>query len=403
MQDEPKSTLPPSQANQAAPDGAIPNISVQAPAPLAPKPRNSLLWTALLLALFVIAGILIWALSKPAAAPAHDLALDSSQKSNAANSPRQPAAGQQSTAASQASPGISLNLSKAYGDKYANGLLPVGDGKYATGAAKVGYIYACSSYAQNISTGLGGASNRGPWFTNNNTEYDLNKKVHVSGSVSWQGDFADTVNGSSRLITTNDLPDHTTGVFPIASSDPAYAYDRNPNTITSQSLSFSLPANPVYSSTPHCMGGEAGIMLTGVVLFNGFDAGGRDAGAWEVQDACAGHPQSSGEYHYHTLSGCIKDTSVSTVVGFALDGFPITGPAVGPHNILSTADLDECHGLVSSINLNGKAITTYHYVMTQDFPYSVSCFRGTPVQTAPPSAAQPNQTGQQGGRLPPKR
>ena len=74
------------------------------------------------------------------------------------------------------------------------------------------------------------------------------------------------------------------------------------------------------------MGGEVGVMTTGVALFNAFDAGGRDAGAWEVQDGCDGHPQISHEYHYHTLSKCISDTSVSTVIGFALDGFPDHGP-----------------------------------------------------------------------------
>ena len=68
-----------------------------------------------------------------------------------------------------------------------------------------------------------------------------------------------------------------------------------------------------------------------------------------------------------------------TVIGFALDGFPITGPMVAAHNILTTADLDECHGITSEIELDGKTVTMYHYVMTQDFPYSVSCFRGTAV------------------------
>ncbi len=67
-------------------------------------------------------------------------------------------------------------------------------------------------------------------------------------------------------------------------------------------------------------------MITGVALFNAFDAGDRDAGAWEVQDGCEGHPQMSGEYHYHTLRAASTTCRVSTVIGFALDGFPITGP-----------------------------------------------------------------------------
>ena len=68
------------------------------------------------------------------------------------------------------------------------------------------------------------------------------------------------------------------------------------------------------------------------------------------------------------------------MIGFALDGFPITGPKVGTNNILTTSDLDECHGITSTITLDGKPVETYHYVMTQDFPYSASCFRSTAAQ-----------------------
>lgn len=282
--------------------------------------------------------------------------------------------------------GLQLDPAKNYGNKYANGILPVGDGKYQTTGAKTGYVYVCQGYANNLATQAGGAGRQGPWFMNNGTEYNINQKLHVQGSVNWQPQFDDNVSGSTRTITSNDLPNHPTGIFPIKATDPAYAYDKNPNSITAQNFTYNLPANPTYGS-PQCEGGQVGVMLTGVALFSGFDAGGRDAGAWEIQDGCDGHPQSGGIYHYHTLSSCIKDTSVKTVIGFALDGFPITGPQVGSNNILTTSDLDECHGLTSQIVLDGKTVTSYHYVMTQDFPYSVSCYRNTPIQ--PP--------GQQGG------
>ena len=38
------------------------------------------------------------------------------------------------------------------------------------------------------------------------------------------------------------------------------------------------------------------------------NAGNRDAVAWEVQDACNGHPQSSGVYHYHSLPSCLTQS-----------------------------------------------------------------------------------------------
>ncbi len=305
----------------------------------------------------IVVVVAIVLLRKPAVAPSH-----TNSTSNA------------TTAATTS---LVLDSNKNYGNKYANGILPVGDNKYVMDGAKQGYVFLCHKPDPNG----GGASIRGPWFINNNTEYDVNKKVAVEGSVPWQGNYNMSLSGDKRTITTNDLPhNHNTGVFPIGKTDPAYQYDRNPNSIAAQSLTYSLNANPTTSSQPNCLGGESGVMTTGVALFDAFDAGGRDAGAWEVQDGCDGHPQGSDEYHYHTLSKCIKDESVQTVIGYALDGFPITGPKVGENNILTTSDLDECHGITSTINLDGKQVTTYHYVMTQDFPYSVSCFRSVPIQ-----------------------
>lgn len=263
------------------------------------------------------------------------------------------------------------------GNKYANGELPLGDGHYTLNAPRKGYIYLCHPMQE----GHGGAGNEGPWIHGNT--WNILQKTPVHGSIAWSdAQFSNTVVGDQRLLSGNDLPvTHTTGQFPVSPADPAYTYDRNPNSIAAQALHDTLPLNPAYSDTPYCMGGEAGVMLTGVYLFNGFDAGMRDAAAHELQDSCSGHPQVSGQYHYHSLSACIKDVSVKTVIGYALDGFPITGPMVAAGKYLTTDDLDVCHGLTSEITQDGVKKTTYHYVMTQDFPYSVSCFRGKPTRT----------------------
>jgi hypothetical protein len=296
-------------------------------------------------------------------------------------------------------PVLRLDPAHNYGNKYANGLLPVGDGKYSTAAAQKGTVYVCAQFASTLSPDNGGASTRGPWFVNNNTQYDISKKIYVEGDVRWQGNFSNVVNDTTRTITTNDLPlDHTTGEFPIARTDPAYKYDQNPNTISGQSQGYDLAAAPTYG-VPQCISNQVGVMLSGVALFNAFDAGGRDAGAWEVQDDCNGHPQSAGQYHYHTLSTCITDVSAEMVIGFALDGFAITGPTVSPGNILTTDDLDECHGITSEIVLDGKKTRAYHYVMTQDFPYSASCFRGPAIQPpGKPEGQGPPETPNHGTR-----
>ena len=170
---------------------------------------------------------------------------------------------------------VTLDPAKDYGNKYADGILPVGDKQYSTASAQKGKVYLCN--ANFVPESQAGAQLRGPWFTSNNTEWDSNKKVSVDGTINWEQQLDITVADGKRTITTNDLPDHHTGVFPVSSSDDAYTYDRNPNTISDQSLTYTLTELPTFGE-PQCMGGEAGIMLTGAALFNAFDAGGRDAG-----------------------------------------------------------------------------------------------------------------------------
>ena len=135
-------------------------------------------------------------------------------------------------------------------------------------------------------------------------------------------------------------------------------------------------------------------MNDGVWLFDGFDAENRDALAHEMQDNHDGHPNQEG-YHYHGFTSSIKTIPVSTVTGFALDGFPITGPLLPSGKYLTTSDLDECHGMTSTIMLDGASVLMYHYVLTPDFPYSVSCFKGT--STFKPSP-QTNSSGQGNGQ-----
>ena len=105
-----------------------------------------------------------------------------------------------------------------------------------------------------------------------------------------------------------------------------------------------------------------------------------DAGAWEVQDDCDGHPQNTGQYHYHSIPSCLNDGESrkkhSRLVGWALDGFPIYGKRGQGGEELANRDLDVCHGHAHKVKLDGEKVRTYHYHGTAEFPYSVSCFRG---------------------------
>jgi hypothetical protein len=250
--------------------------------------------------------------------------------------------------------------------------LPLGDGRYTT-TAKAGYVDSCQT-----SFNGAGAQVNGPWI--NGSTWDETKKISVQGSVHWNGRFSEKVAGASRVLTGNGLPLSPTGVFPIAASDPAYQYDRNPNSIEGYTLDVTLPASPKLAASPTCVGGTVGVSTLGVPLYSSFDALGRDAGAHEVQDACGGHPQITGQYHFHGLSPCWRDSALSKktgLIGWALDGFGIY-----VEDNLSSSDLDVCHGRTSTVTWDGKRVRMYHYDATLDFPYLVACYRGTPVTSA---------------------
>ena len=280
--------------------------------------------------------------------------------------------------------------------------LPVGGTPSSQPA--VGAVDSC----QTSFPSTGGAQSTGPWFNGDGT-FDLTKKAVVEGSVSWpNATLSVTRQGSKRVITSNDLPtDATTGVFPIASSDPASQYDRNPNSVRAQQISLSLPAAPKVTSKPTCTSlGPVGIMLNGVLLFNALDAEGRDALAYEIQDSCRGHPMMAGAYHYHSLSPCLASrldtgTGHSQLLGYAMDGFGIYGPRGDHGQTLTDADLDACHGRTDTIVWNGRKVKMYHYVMTAEYPYSIGCFRGTPITSStadrPAGGGGPGAGGPGGG------
>jgi hypothetical protein len=146
-----------------------------------------------------------------------------------------------------------------------------------------------------------------------------------------------------------------------------------------------------------------GIMLSGVILFNAFDAAGRDAGAHEVQDACDGHPQASGFYHYHNLSDCLEDTAAghSALMGYAFDGFGVYGYYGEDGKELTNEDLDECHGHTHTIEWDGQTVEMYHYHATHEFPYMVGCFRGSPSVRALTAGEGPGGMQDQGGQTQP--
>ncbi|HET7767362.1 MAG TPA: YHYH protein [Chloroflexota bacterium] len=247
-----------------------------------------------------------------------------------------------------------------------------------SGVPQAGAIFACPAPLNG-----GGAFATGPWLRPDGT-FDLTAKPTVDGAVQWTGRFTITLDGATRAFAGNGLPFHPTGVFPIARTDDAYAFDRNPNSIRAIPVTRVVPAQPALAEAPACLPmGPIGILRTGAVLFNALDAAGRDAVAHEIQDACFGHPGPMGSYHYHSLTPCLADARVhetpethSPLVGYALDGFGIFGPRGEGGALLQTSDLDECHGHTHAVEWDGKRLSLYHYHATWSYPYTLGCFRG---------------------------
>lgn len=260
--------------------------------------------------------------------------------------------------------------------------LPLGNSRVSTVGPAQGFLFVCRRMPG------GAAAAGGPWINAAAGTYSLGLKPIVDGSNPWpNATFRAKVKKKQLKVSGNGLPtDHNTGNFPIRPTDDAFQYDRNPNTVTAQTIAFALKAKPKRLATPQCVGGQVGIARNGVYIFNGLDAANQDAVAYEVQDACSGHPQQFGQYHYHGLPACISygsESRHSTLIGWAFDGFPIYGPIGNNGRYMRISDLDECHGHTHKIKHRGEKQKLFHYHATHEFPYTVGCYRGTPAPIVP--------------------
>ncbi len=233
-----------------------------------------------------------------------------------------------------------------------------------------------------------------------------------------------TLEGGFRVIRANGLPDHAPGQFPNRG---------NPNVLAAQNYTFRVPLQPKENATFTRLGMHPfGVALNGVA----FDPG---AAEWWQMDPRSGwtldpisgsqklgidrhnaHVQPGGVYHYHALpTGLVEKRTGGkekvAQVGWAADGFPIYGPwdftdakntnsAVkrmkssyrlregtrpsGPGGkfdgsyvedfqfVKGAGDLDEANGRFGVTPEFPQG--TYHYVLTDDFPFIPRQFRGVP-------------------------
>ena len=247
------------------------------------------------------------------------------------------------------------------------------------------------------------------WTDTTNNLITISKIPFVDGSVDATyydaagSVFSATADSTHRYFSGNGLPSTKMGVFPVKQGTSAYSYysalpgglgpDNKPYSpkgtadeipISAYSLASKLPINPEATGYYPINSLIVGITLTGTVWHIEYanDASGNwynPINALPV-DQCWGHPFSN-QYHLHGYSWkCFPNQGTSgqsPVLGFALDGFPITGPRGSDGKMLTNAQLDKCHGTTSQITMpDGTLKNTYHYVLNNEFPYSVGCFRG---------------------------
>lgn len=186
------------------------------------------------------------------------------------------------------------------------------------------------------------------------------------------------------VIETDDIPNHTSPYFPTNDSQyeaPDSDMVVNPNSIAEQDYVFRIPLEAFEADEPTETNlGAIGVALNGVVMFNQY-AGRTLSGDWlplddEIMtfDRYNGHPAQQDNYHYHLEPLYLTADDPSAQVGVMLDGFPI----YGPEEVDGTTpdDLDECNGHLAQTPDHSEAV--YHYHVTEEVPYLIGCYRGTP-------------------------
>lgn len=244
----------------------------------------------------------------------------------------------------------------------------------------------------------------------------------VHNGMVFYGDLVISQVGNKCIFNTNAIPNHDF-------NDGGSAF---PNDVSEQNDQFEITISPTTASqkTNLSLQVDNAIMLNGVkvdLLAAGcYGIGNGKAGCndmnqpWRYDpmheangfavDSHNAHAQPDGTYHYHgSPLALFDDTNIedSPVVGFAADGFPIfgsyfddqgtirkaqssyrlklgtrptgTGQPGGSYDgtfrddyeyIEGEGDLDACNGMT----LNG----VYGYYITDNYPYVLACFTGTP-------------------------
>ncbi|MEM1377506.1 MAG: YHYH protein [Pseudomonadota bacterium] len=245
-----------------------------------------------------------------------------------------------------------------------------------------------------------------------NTKTQIATAAFIAVATSASSTFSDgigsakiTENGNTVCITSDGLPNHTTGDFPNRG---------NPHSISRQNISVCVDASPQKNANATQIDrGAIGIAVNGVMIRpeaadywdpnsrRGFS---RTRSDWRVEpmgvpdalglDVNNAHVDNRGIYHYHGKPEGLLSLINGTLVGYAADGFEIhyVGTAAKPGWSLKTGtrpngpggaydgtyiedyeftgggNLDACNGGT----MNGQ----YTYFVTNTYPFYPRCLWG---------------------------
>jgi hypothetical protein len=232
-----------------------------------------------------------------------------------------------------------------------------------------------------------------------------------------------TCNATTMSVTSNSVPQYLIDW-------PSPTRNSFANTLVPTVATYPVPRVATFNAavTQATVVGGVGVAINGVQVSSPSASGGpltyADPASIEVDgDLCDGHPNPSGKYHYHSLkTSCFFQeaddgdlagdpcTAPSPIIAWIADGFPMRGPCecldaactqvvemrsswilmggdgdpsdcahqdytyAGDAAEESDGDayLDECSGHFGPAG-------DYHYHATNEYPWTLRCYRGTPM------------------------
>ena len=235
--------------------------------------------------------------------------------------------------------------------------------------------------------------------------------LFTGGNQSW----AETVASTSKVCPTAAFPDLSNS----AGAGAAYAKPSVTVSCTSTELKVSsngmisfasVPLNPAKANSVMSIKnvlGTLGFTVSGLPIYGPTEGQQPAAQAFgdpvynKILDTCGGHTGPGREYHHHAITlqqQC--NLSKQTILGYALDGFPIyttlgcmdkkctrtslmrsgyskTGNPTQNSWDAYTYKASKVSTVLDSCNGRTQPDGTYGYHVTTNFPYIIGCFAGT--------------------------